>query len=271
MERKLHRERSVYDPKDLWQAAESSMPGVKVYNEQDVGLNPNLTVILCPLYAPGSLEESLLVSKSGTIYDSRVSGKFDAYQNVIKAMSTHLTEKGGSPRLTSIFANKGILHADEVTTSDLEALQNHSMLYQQRLAELSSELGIEHQHIDYDDIGVEFPDFVNPGQDVPVDLNIQERKEWKMIDALNRSLDLPHNIKNNKKMRHVVKGIMRMSGVGFKEAYWIIAGYMAADHKIADIVGDNGVYLVAERCGALFRISKLTPKLHNKVRVQIKA
>ena len=46
---------------------------------------------------------------------------------------------------------------------------------------------------------------------------------------------------------------------------------MSFDHKIADIVGHNGIYVVAERLEPLFGIARFTESLRQMTRIQIKA
>ena len=53
--------------------------------------------------------------------------------------------------------------------------------------------------------------------------------------------------------------------------FWLIAGYLAFDNKIAEIVGDNGIYITSERLEPLFGIAKFTESLSNLTRIQTKA
>ncbi|EKE05002.1 MAG: hypothetical protein ACD_19C00426G0024 [uncultured bacterium] len=62
-----------------------------------------------------------------------------------------------------------------------------------------------------------------------------------------------------------------MKGINYGSAFWLIAGYLAFDGIIANIINPNGLYIAAERFPGLFGIAKLTESLNKLTRVQLNA
>ena len=128
----------------------------------------------------------------------------------------------------------------------------------------------------YSDHNVDFPEFVDLNDPLPnlvknnQIVNKYPNLESKMIADLNLYMGL--NISYSKRNRHLIDRIINMDQVGsYSAAFWLIAGYLAFDPKIADIAGENGIYMVAERLEPLFGIARFTESLKNMTRVQIKA
>lgn len=236
----------------------------------------NVCVIFCPLYSPGPLSESKLIRPPMKIIDSRVSQKAEAYASVLKVASDYLGPFGGSLSVKAVFANRGVLFGGEPTGEEKQYLNYHGELYKSMMQEFSQMTGSELEFYDYDDLGVKFERLIDPNKPIPEDAKngVKEeiREESKVIVYLNNYLgpNLPFEIIDNKKTRKVIKSIMSI-GIDIDQAFWLIAGYMAFDHKIPQLVGKNGIYLVSERFGPLFRISKFTPELDNVTRIQLKA
>ena len=258
----------------FWSQVEKSWPDTYVADKREIVLGEKIEVcvVLCPLYSPGKLDESTLMLPPASIKDSRVANKVNAYMTTIYAMNGYLSGLGGQMHLNMVFANKGVLFAGKHGPVQEKALLHHKAVYTEawnRFGRLNK-IGIEFS--DYDDWGVKFPVFVDPKATVPTDLQevlgIKYLPESKMIAQLNTYFG--KNIIDNKKNRHTVERTLSM-GVDYNAAFWLIAGYLAFDDNIANIVGPTGIYIAAERFEPLFGIAKFTESLKGLTRVQLKA
>lgn len=59
--------------------------------------------------------------------------------------------------------------------------------------------------------------------------------------------------------------------VGVETTFWMVAGYLAFDYQIPEILGQGGLYISAERFGPIFKIARLTPALNEMARIEVKA
>ncbi len=250
----------------------NQMAGIEVVNGSE-GLPSTVVVgvIYCPLYAPGSLSESRLIKQPLGITDSRVANKVSTYLTTIKSLNESLKLEDKNLYLKAILSNKGVLFAHDDTSEVAHDLEYHKQILQETTQLFCLQEGIEYDFSDYQSLEVNFPVFVDPSASLPVETPDRANPKSAMIDCLNSYLDLPVPIENTKRNRNVIRGILGMDGISFESAFWLIAGYLAFDYKLADLLGENGVYLVAERFDPLFAISKLTQALDKKTRIQIKA
>lgn len=254
----------------FWSVVYGSYPDVRVSNKKDISGGPvSATVIYCPLYAPGSLEESALIQSPQRIQHSRVAGKLAGYEKVLAAMANYAKATGVQFHLNAVFANRGVLVGHPELADDV-ALCYHRELYEEFTVGFCSTYGGSYNFYDYDDLEVNFPQYVDLKKPPVTVCQEDICDSGRLIDALNEALSLPDLMQNNRDNRMIVKSILGINGLGFSGAYWLTAGYLAADFKIADIVG-SGIYLVAERIPELFGVSKLTPGMKKATRVQIKA
>lgn len=153
----------------------------------------------------------------------------------------------------------------------MQALVDHNELYQQAISQQLGSMGINHNYHNYDDFGVQFPEFVNPRSPVP-GADKHNLQLIKMINGYLSQLNSGHpGVINNKDNRHCIKGIGEMNGMNPQAIFWLLAGYLAFDSKIASHVGEKGIYMVAECFEPLFRITKLTPSLKTLPKIKIKA
>lgn len=267
-------ENKYFSSHGLWEVVKTALPEVLVLHEKDLAEPKlNVCIVYCPLYAHGELSDSKIIFPPSGIADSRVVGKFEAYLPVISSMQKYLNNFGGEINLTTVFANKGVILSEKPQQKHEEALDYHKELYKEAMSKLSDVLNIPVTFYDYDNLGVNFPRFYNPQEtQLPENVNIEHifKPESGMVLALNQYLKNNSPIEDNKTNRKVVKSILQLKNTTFEAAFWLIAGYLAFDCKIAKLVGENGVYLVSERADSLFWISKLTPSLDKLTRVQIK-
>jgi hypothetical protein len=268
-------ENTYFSSNDLWRSVKTHFPEVLLLHEKEL-LEPTLNVclVLCPLYAHGELSDSKIIFPPDGITESRVAGKFKAYLPVISTMQNYLKNFGGKMNLTVVFADKGVILSEKPEEKHKEALAYHKQLYQKAILGLSEAIDLNVNFYDYNDLGVNFPEFYNP-QETPLPGNIKIghilKPESEMISALNQYFKFSSEIGDNKTNRKVIKSILQFKDTTFEAAFWLIAGYLAFDPKIPALIGENGVYLVSERADSLFWISKLTPALDKLTRVQIKA
>jgi hypothetical protein len=267
-------ENIYFNSHELWAKIRSISPEALIPHEKELASPKiNVCMVFCPLYAHGELSDSKIIFPPDEILDSRVAGKFEAYMPVINSMQKYLKDFGGGIDLTAVFANKGVILSDEPQDKHKEALDYHAELYKNAMNELSKTLEIPVNFYDYESLGVNFPQFYNPQKAVmPENIYIEPemRPESQMINALNQYFGDHSPIEDNKTNRKVVKSILQFKGTSFEAAFWLIAGYLAFDPKIPDLIGENGVYLVSERADSLFWISKLTSTLDKLTRVQVK-
>ncbi len=256
-----------FNTKDLWQAVAGPWsPNIKIINGT-VNLEPDITalVVICPLYAPGNLTKSQLIYPPYGIYDSRVHSKFNAYLGVLENMTKYLDSVGGSLILKAVFANRGVLIKNPVP-EDYQALNWHSELLSAAIANFCQRMGITHEYYTQNDFGIDFPTFV----DMEESANGIERGEpAELINLLNKLIGV--SVVNNRDSRHRVKRVMEIDGVGFTGAFWMIAGYLAFDTMISELISPNGIYLSAEKAHSLFGVAHLTESLEIIPRIEIEA
>lgn len=258
----------------FWSQVEKAWPDTYVANKREIPFGEKIEacVVLCPLYSPGKLEESTLMLPPANIENSRVANKVNAYMTAIHAMNGYLAGLGGQMHLNVVFANKGVLSAGEYNSSQEKVLSHHKNVYIEAWSMFGRSNKISIEFSDYDDWGVKFPTFVDPKAQIPTDLQdvlgLTNSSESKMIAQLNKYFG--KNITDNKKNRHTVERILTI-GVDYNVAFWLIAGYLAFDDNITNIIGPRGIYIAAERFEPLFGIAKFTETLKELTRVQLKA
>lgn len=249
----------------------SRFPGAVVHNNTEIqGQDPlQLLFTLCLLYADGTLQESKLLQNPEDISDSRVAGKWLAIKEFMLFLQDTLGTESEGVVAQVVFANTGVLLETIPTEVDYLALQQHEVLYQQAVCEFMNYLGIPYSFSTFTQLGISFPQFVHPEQELSFSYTTIE----EYIQGINRylqELNSPNQISNiNKKKRSVVKELIHK--LGERTAFWIITGYLVFDHLIVDLIGKDGMYLSTERMDSLFRIAYLTESLKEPLRVEIKA
>lgn len=268
-----------YNQQTLLNRAKEAWPNTVVVDRGN-NLTPhdlNVCVALCPLYAPGSLNESKLISPPMQIGDSRVAQKMDAYLSTFDAINGYLSKVGGSMSLTVVFANKAVLFEGKPDQEEVRNLDHHKGLYKSAMEEFSTRTGVKMDFYDYDDLGVEVSRFVDPNNPVPdfAKQGVEEGmgSESKVIAYLGNYLEgvIPFELTDNKKTRKVIKNLKKAGRLEDNNVFWLIAGYLAFDHRIPGLVGKNAIYVVSERFDPLFRVSKFTPELDSVTRIELKA
>ncbi|OGM14789.1 hypothetical protein A3A76_04660 [Candidatus Woesebacteria bacterium RIFCSPLOWO2_01_FULL_39_23] len=263
-----------FDSEKLWSTVRSSWPETIVVNQKNIsGKNVNICIVLCPLYTPGSLDAAGLIKPPLKIENSRVANKFQAYIRTLDAFSGYINQYGGQSNIFTIFANKGVLFPGVPTEEESKALDYHSGLYHEALNKFTKERHVNLHWSTYSDYNIDFPEFLNLKKSLPDSLlkvtGIFPNHGTQMISNLNDYLG--KNIEITKKNKHVIERVLSMNGMSYNSAFWLIAGYLAFDSNIVNIIGNNGVYVVAERFESLFGIARLTESLKNLTRIQIKA
>lgn len=230
----------------------------------------NALITLCPLYQPGSLSSSKILHPPTSIEQSRVANKWPALKTVLGAMSDYLTTADGQLSLVAVFAGRGVLLSQTPTEGDSVALEAHVDIYKQAVSEFCNQNQIDLTFTTQDELGVRFPQFVNPRGRIPDDC-----PDANLIDLMNKYLQAEGNkteVVNNRKNRVLLEKLHDLGGKTSREnVFWLVTGYLAFDHLIPNLVGSNGVYLATERFEPLFGISNMTPKLKELPRVHIKA
>ena len=270
----IETENICFNSYELWEKVKNISPEALILHEKEL-LSPNINVcmVFCPLYAHGELSDSKIIFPPEKILDSRVAGKFEAYIPAICSMQKYLKDYGGGVNLTAVFANKGVILSEQPQEKHKLALDYHKKLYSEVVNKLADTLNMTVNFSDYESLGVDFPQFYNPQKAfMPENTHFDPdaRLESQMISALNQYFGDHVPIEDNKTNRKVIKSILQFKDTSFEAAFWLIAGYLAFDPKIPDLIGENGVYLVSERADSLFWISKLTPTLDKLTRIQLK-
>ena len=259
----------------FWSQVEKAWPETTVANKKEIpwGEKTEVCIVLCPLYSPGVLEESTLVQPPASIEDSRVANKVNAYTTMIHAINGYISGLGGETHLNIVFANKGVLFAGKPSTEQNKALSHHKEVYINFFYSFCKNNKIGMEFSDYNDWKVDFPTFVDPNASIPQELillkGIKDLPESKMLAQLNQYFGL--QIEDSKKNRHAIERILNMESLGYNATFWLIAGYLAFDNKISDIIGPKGIYIAAERFEPLFGIARLTKSLKESARIQLKA
>ena len=169
---------------------------------------PNIKALFtfCPLYQPGSLENSKVMYPPFSISESRVGNKWIALRKSISAVNEYLTGIDGKLELVSVFANKGVMLGQNPIGEDYTALEQHKEAYESVLSDFCIQQNIDYQFFSYDELGVKFPTFVDPKAGIPCCGNtVYERgnMSW-LIETINSFLlehKIPTVVKDNKKNR----------------------------------------------------------------------
>lgn len=258
----------------FWQMLKYKCSGLNVINEPQI-FNPNMKalVVFCPLYAHGSLETSELLGEGASIESSRVGGKWQVIKHLLNTMASGLHDLGGNMELIAILANKGVLLKHQPTQKDEKALDYHNLAYQKAVEDLTKQIGITCQYTNYDELGVNYPRFINPQASIPgiaddiLDTDIIDVHQ--LVQALNIILfnSIKQPIADNKDTRRALSYLV--NSFGLKSAFWLASSYPPFDQMIPQIIGQNGVYLSAERFGGLFKITNLTPGVKKMTRLEL--
>ena len=205
------------------------------------------------------------------IQQSRVANKWQQTISVLGTVKNCLDDLGIGLQAEVIFANKGVLLNRDFNMTDMQILEQHNQLYENAVSQQLESMGIDHNYYDYDDFDVHFPSFVNLKNPVfdAIGGNLS------LIEMLNNYFQQFEGerppIINNRDNRHCINGLSEMQGMNKQAIFWLLAGYLAFDHKIAPHIGEKGIYMVAERFEPLFRITKLTPSLKALPKIKINA
>ena len=233
----------------------------------------NLLFTLCPLYQPGKLQNSQLLSiipgsdPIEIIKNSRVGKKWEQTMSVLKTTADFIESQEKNFQVEVVFANKGVLLNHEPNEEDCKALADHDSIYRQAIGEELGKMGIEHHYWNYQDFEVQYPDFVNPKQSLP-----QGGLSICTINQYLNDLNIGHpGIVDNRHNRKRLKRLTEMEGISSNAIFVLVTGYLAFDHKIVPHIGEKGIYMVAERFDPLFAISKFTPDLAKLAKIKIKA
>jgi hypothetical protein len=239
------------------------------------GPHLNAVITLCPLYGRGTLDESRVLRIGETSIDaSRVANKWRAIQQVVSGVQDYAKRVEGSVSLTAVFANKGILLKGEPMDDDFEAIDDHDVVYKEVLEAFCEVQGITLSYHTYDDLGVPFPRFVNPEAQPPVEVNRADDSSSRSLAQLNALAErsgVPTQVTDNKKNRKILDKISHMDGITSNGVFWLVAGYLAFDFMLPDLVGENGFYVATERFEPLFGITNMTPGLTSLPKVKLKA
>jgi hypothetical protein len=270
-----------FEPSGLITTISSSCSGLQIINKEQIyGLDVyssgrlKLIIPLCPLYQQGTLSQSQLIPNPSCIEESRVGNKWTVITGFLTSLQQYLTATLNGPDLEVVFilANKGVLLGNSPSPDDSIALIQHRELYQKVALQLASELDFHFLFFSYDDYPIRIPRFVIPESEIPVDITDlrKETSEYKIIESLNRyfvSLGLDVKTINNNDHRRVIHNLLQ--SIEFNSTFWVIAGYLAFDWMLPEIMSTNGIYISIERLHSLFKISKLTEVLKGLPRVQI--
>lgn len=237
------------------------------------GTKASILFTLCPLYLLGPLSESGLMLPPASITESRVARKWQALTDVVSVLDNYFKSIGGRVNLTAVFASRGVLLASEPDSDHQQAIIHHNDIYQEAIEEFCKSRGIEYNFVNYHELQVNIPDFVDPNSQIP-EVDDEGNSKNPLVNAINRYLEnqqIPSHLLDNKNNRRLVSKIASIEGVGLNGAFWLIAGYMAFDYMIPTLAGNNGLYLATERFEPLFGISHFTLGLKAMPRVKIKA
>lgn len=239
-------------------------------------VSPRMVVILCPLYAPGTLADSTLIPNPGSISESRVGGKWTVYKQVMAAADDYLKLAGERLKVHAVFADRGILLAHAPGTADHSAADRHSEVYRAAFEGFCSPRGIQYTYSTFTDIGVALPRFFTVGSErIPgVDLEDPslEQRQGTMIDLVNeylRRIGEPTWIVNNNDNRKRMKDLLNMAVATPSMVFDLVAGYVAFDYRLPGIAGKTGMYLQAERMGQLLTIANFTDESRSMPRIDV--
>ncbi|MFH1792575.1 MAG: hypothetical protein ABH819_02910 [Patescibacteria group bacterium] len=251
----------------IWDAVNLVWPNSLIKNPRDkIIKNPKVCIVYCPLYAKSELDNSKLIEPFQPLEESRVYNKLLVYKSVIEAVESSIKKEGGSMNLLAIFANKGVLLGEN---QNVKKADNILLAHGELLKRYTKIINVNSVFIDYEQLQVKFPKFVNFKDSLPVTIKSEEdvKLTSKLIQMFNSEICINEKIIDNKKNRKLLNNFIKMYGL--EGTYWLIGGYLAFDYMIHDLVGDDGIYIAAERMGILFGISRLTPSLEKVTRIQL--
>jgi|SRR3989344_157620 len=267
-----------FDSKSLGLVIQKSWPESIMVNSHALeGPNVKALLTFCPLYKPGALKDSTLMTPPTLIEGSRVANKWLALQAVLTTMQGYLKSVGGGLDVQAVFADKAVLLAHDPTDLDHLALRHHSNIYREVMNQYCNEQDIHYTYATYTDLHVPGPVFVNPKAPIHRLASDEDTMslESRLIADLNtflRKEEIPSQVIDNRKIRKLMQKLHSLGGgTSSEEVYWLVTGYLAFDHIISNLVSPNGLYIATERFEPLFGISNMTPSLHAMPRIHIKA
>lgn len=237
----------------------SDVPGVLRRNhlesirEHNGRLRANIT--LCPLYAQGSMEQSILLDSPNAVEESRVAGKWHAGIAMIGAIQERLEQVGYSLHVVFTFADLGVLVHQNFDEA-MPLLDRHRTQYETSAQSALENSGVTWEFQSYSQMGIEFPQFTDPNAGEAAEGN--SRRE--IVDRLAREvaqynvLDEGVIARFNKKVRPIVTSMLNAFGYDLARLFLLQYGTFDA---ITSRPGDLNCYF--ERGELLLNMTNLFP------------
>lgn len=144
-------------------------------------------VPVCPLYAPGPIQESTLLPNPTTIEASRVGGKWLAIKRIVQVLGEQNWLELVRIGICIPFADLGVIGR---TTDGLQAtLDRHAEVYEKAARELDRESAGRYQisFCRYSEIGVQCDLVIRPDEECPADIVDLPLKE-RIVERVKRKL-----------------------------------------------------------------------------------
>lgn len=250
----------------------SDVPGVLRQNHlesiNDHNGKVRMNITLCPLYAQGSMEQSILLDSPNAVEESRVAGKWQAGIAMISAIQERLEQVGYGLHVVFTFADLGVLVHQNFDEA-MPLLDRHRTQYETLAQSALENTGVTWEFQSYSQMEIKFPQFIDPNAGEAAEGN--SRRE--IVDRLAREvaqynvLDEGAMARFNKKVRPIITSLINAFGYDLARLFLLQYGTFDA---LTSRPGDINCYL--ERGELLLNVTNLFPHGNdrNRSRIDIK-
>lgn len=178
---------------------------------------------LCPLYAPGNIDKSILLENPQSIIESRVVSKWNFIEDFLKTLASHEIFSGSKKTIHFVLADKGII----TNQNNLEViLKKHSLVYQEAISLLASEYTqFDFEYTDYTQLEVVFAQSISKeNYSVPVATHNPKVDEEMFVSYLKRILAVD-NISYSFSHKKTIERTLRSFGMHLGAQ--LLASYIA--------------------------------------------
>ncbi len=238
-------------------------------------------VVLCPLYETGSLEGSRLIYDLSSIERSRVKNKLPAYKAVLGSLADYFNSIGIDLKVKFAFADKGILLSHDPGEKEHAALYAHSSFYRTEVERFANSKKVGYEYLTFSDLDLKFPRFSDTRLGIPEDIAIKleinrassldEHTAIACINEYLKSIQAHTVIESGKLEIGTVRQLTSIKDFPHEMLFGFIANYIALQEKIPDHVGEDGIFIQAERFNPLLKVPNLVEGLKALTRIDILA
>lgn len=247
---------------------------IKLHNFFEGNFESNeleLLAVLCPLYAPGTLEESELLKPPLSLGDSRVGSKFKIYVETAKIIKDFTITAGMNLSFKFLFANTGVLLSRKPTEEDDARLDAHMEFYKSEAERNLADAGIKFTMDSFSDLRglpiAKIPKYIITSRSK----NEMPRPKHliKEISREMESLGINPSFASKASTNSIVGEMLSMKGASVETVKGLVETYIASELSFIPILNGNGIFINAERFQPLLRMPDMLSELKQLKRVDV--